>query len=149
MSNEEVVLSALRSLGRSDALALRSRASTLDGTALIAEEARVPAWSPERDYSSWPAGGPVCYEEQVYKLLQPHNAAYYPGSTPANTPALWSITHTKDPARAKPWMAPLGTSGMYMTNECCLWSGNTYRCKRDNVVHDPGALPEAWEQLEA
>lgn len=145
MKSEEVVLSALRSLGRTDALDLRSRAGELDGTAVISEEVKVPAWSGERDYSVWPVGGPVTYDGQVYKLLQPHNAAHYPGSTPDNTPALWSITHTTDPARAKPWAEPHGTSGMYMEGECCVWEGSVYRCKEDNTVHDPGALPEAWE----
>lgn len=145
MSNVEILAAALRGLGRADALDLRNRAGEMDGTAIIAEEVKAPAWSGERDYSGWPVGGPVTYDGQVYKLLQPHNAAYYPDSTPANTPALWSITHTTDPARAKPWAAPQGTSGMYMSGECCAWEGGVYRCKADNTVHDPGALPEAWE----
>lgn len=147
MTNEEIVMSALRSLGRQDALELRSRAGTMDGTTLIAEEHKAPAWAQDRDYSAWPAGAPVTYEGQVYRLLQSHNAAHYPGSTPANTPALWSLCHTKDPARAKPWAAPKGASGMYMAGECCLWTGNIYRCTQDNTVHDPGALPGAWEMV--
>ena len=150
MTSEEIVLTALRSLGRQDALTLRSRAVDMDGTSVIAEEAKVPAWSPGRDYSGWPVGGPVRYEGQVYKLLQPHNAAHYPGSTPANSPALWSITHTTDPMQAKPWAEPSGTSGMYMAGECVAWAdGQVYRCLRDNTVHSPEALPEAWEAYDA
>lgn len=147
MTNEEIVLAALRSLGRQDALALRGNARDMDGTAVIAEEYKAPAWRQDRDYTGWPVGGPVTYDAQVYRLLQPHNAAHYPDSTPANTPALWSIAHTADPSQAKPWAAPQGTSGMYMAGECCLWEGAVYRCLQDNTVHDPGAMPGAWEEV--
>lgn len=146
MTNLDLVCSAMRTLGRMDALDLRSRAAGLDGTALIAEEEKVPDWDGGLDYSLWPAGAPVQYGGQVYKLLQPHNAAHYPGTTPENDPALWSIAHTRDPARAKPWQAPSGTSGMYMAGECVAWTdGRVYRCRDDNTVHDPAALPGAWE----
>ena len=59
---------------------------------------------------------PVRDGEQVYKLLQPYNASTWPDQRPADLPALWSICHTKDPARAKPYQAPNGTSGMIITN---------------------------------
>lgn len=148
MTNLEIVCQAMRTMGRADALALRSAAAGLDGTAIIAEEAKVPAWDSSRDYSRWPVGAPVCYEGQVYTLLQPHNAAHYPDVTPVNTPVLWSITHTTDPVRAKPWQTPSGTSGMYMAGECVAWTdGKVYRCRDDNTVHDPAALPEVWERV--
>lgn len=146
MTNLDLVCSAMRTLGRMDALDLRSRAAGLDGTSIIAEEAKVPAWNGGKDYTGWPVGAPVQYQGQVYKLLQPHNAAHYPDANPANTPALWSITHTTDPVRAKPWQPPSGTSGMYMAGECVVWTdGSIYRCRDDNTVHDPAALPSAWE----
>ena len=54
--------------------------------------------------------------------------------------------HVSDPARAKPWVDPQGTSGMYMADECYLAAdGTVYRCLQDNVVHDAEALPSAWE----
>lgn len=147
MLSKDEVLAYARQKGRADALDLRTRAAGMDGTAIIAEEGKAPAWSADRDYTGWPVGGPVAYNGQVYKLLQPHNAVHYPDSTPANTPALWSITHTTDPVRAKPWAAPNGTSGLYMTGECCAWEGGVYRCLQDDTVHDPGALPEAWKAV--
>lgn len=106
MKSQDMILGVMRAQGAADALDLRGRAADMDGTAIIAEEDKVPAFDPAKDYSQWPAGAPVRDGEQVYKLITPHNAAHYPDSRPSNTPALWSITHTKDPARAKPWMPP-------------------------------------------
>ena len=37
---------------------------------------------------------------------------------------------------------------MYMAGECVLWTdGAVYRCQADNTVHDPDALPGAWEDV--
>ena len=151
MTSQELVLSVMRDRGKADALGLRGRAGELDGTGVIAEEEKIPAFDPGKDYSSWPVGSPV-YEivngdRQVYKLLQPHNAANYPGSTPSNTPALWSICHTKDPKKAKPYLAPNGTSGMYMTGECCTEGGHVWKSTMDNNVWSPSDYPQGWTDL--
>ena len=146
-ANRDLILSVMRANGRADALDLRNRAPAMDGTAIIAEEHKVPAWSADRDYTAWAAGAPVRYDGQVYALIQPHNAVYYPGSTPGNSPALWSIRHTKDPAKAKPWAAPAGTSGMYTEGECCLWDGLVYRNLRNDNPYSPGVMPEWWEDV--
>ena len=146
-ANKNLILSVMRENGREDALDLRNRAPSMDGTAIIAEEHKIPVWSADKDYSGWTAGAPVRYDGQVYALLQPHNAAFYPGSNPANSPALWSIRHTKDPAKAKPWMAPAGTSGLYMADECCLWDGAVYRCVRDDNPYSPGDYPDWGETV--
>ena len=117
MTNQELILGVMRAQGKADALDLRARAPELDGTALIDEENKIPVFDGSKDYTSWKAGSPVRElvdgEWQVFTLITPHNASHYPGSTPSNTPALWSIRHTKDPKRAKPWLAPNGTSGLY------------------------------------
>lgn len=139
----------MKAQGKADALDLRSRATDLDGTAIIAEEIKAPEFDPEKDYSLWPIGAPVRDGEQVYKLLQPYNASTWPDQRPADLPALWSICHTKDPARAKPYQAPNGTSGMYMTGECCVDGGVVYRCLTDNTVHSPTDHPQAWAAVEA
>lgn len=149
MTNLEILLSALRSLGRADALALRGNAAGMDGTAIIAEEAKVPAWDGGKDYSGWPLGGPVEDEGQVWTLLQPHNAAHYAGR-PSALRALWGLCHTRDPAQAKPFVAPLGTSGMYMAGECCTDPdaadpSAVYRSKVDNNAYSPGDYPQNWE----
>ena len=46
----------MKAQGKADALDLRSRASDLDGTAIIAEESKTPNFDPEKDYSLWPIG---------------------------------------------------------------------------------------------
>lgn len=51
--------------------------------------------------------------------------------------------------RAKTWVAPYGTSGMYMVGECYLAEdGTVYRCKQDNCVYDAQALPGALEEVQ-
>lgn len=133
--------------GRRQALDLQSRASGMTGTELIAEEEKVPAFAPDKDYSSWPAGAPVTDADQVWVLLQPHNAAHYAGR-PADLRALWGLAHTKDPAKARTWVDPYGTSGMYMAGECYRSEdGAVFRCLMDNTVYDAPALPEAWEEV--
>ena len=137
----------MRNLGRSDALRLHEEAPNLDGTEIIACEVAAPDWKPDKDYSGWEAGSPVRDEGQVWTLIQPHNAAHYEGR-PATLRALWGLTHTKDPAHAKPWVDAYGTSGMYMTGECYIDTGGVVRrAKQDNLVYDADALPSAWETV--
>lgn len=131
--------------GRADALALQGEAGKLTGTEIIAREGEVPDFVPGKDYTSWPVGAPVSDDGQVWTLIQPHNAADYQGR-PSTLRALWGLAHTTDPERAKPWVEPLGTSGMYMVGECYrVADGTVYRCLQDNMVYDAEALPSAWE----
>jgi len=67
--NRDFVLSVFAENGRRDALDLRSRAKNMDGTAIIAEETKIPAWNGGKDYSAWEAGAPVCYNGNVFGLL--------------------------------------------------------------------------------
>lgn len=145
MTNKELILGVMREQGRSDALSLRSRAADMDGTAIIAEETKAPAFDPNKDYSAWPVGAPVADEGQIWTLIQPHNAANYQGR-PETLRALWGLVHTKDPTKAKPWVAPYGTSGMYMEGECYrAENGTVYRCRTDNTVYDAVTYHDAWE----
>ena len=145
--SKEMILGIMRAQGRADALDLRVRAADLDGTAVIEEEDKAPAWDGSKDYSGWPVGAPVTDAGQVYKLLQPHNASHYPDTTPATLPALWSICHTKDPAKAGPYTTPQGASWMNQTGECCTEEGHVWRCLQDGTAFPPSQLPVAWEDL--
>lgn len=148
MDAKTLVLDVLRSLGQREASELRESAAEMDGTAIIAMERAVPAWDKQQDYTGWPVGAPVADEGQVWLLIQPHNAANYQGR-PSSLRALWGLAHTKDPSKAKLWVAPLGTSGMYMTGECYrAEDGTVYRCRQDNCVWDAEGLPSAWEKME-
>lgn len=149
MNSQDLILTMMRAQGKTDALSLRSRSADMDGTAIIAEEEKVPAFNPEKDYSTWPVGAPVADEGQVWTLIQPYNAANYNGR-PSTLRALWGLAHTKDPAKAKPYVAPLGTSGLYATDECCTDPNAedpaaVYRSKCDNNAYSPSAYPANWE----
>ena len=145
--NKDLVLGVFRENGRKDALDLRARAAEMDGTAIIAEEQKIPAWDAAKDYSEFPVGAPVTYNGNVFGLLQPHNAAHYPDANPENTPALWSVKHTKDPAKAKPWLASSGISGMYMLDECCTYGGRAWRCLQDDNPYSPEDYAQWWEEV--
>lgn len=137
-----------RSLGRADAKSLRDEAASLTGTQIIDREVSVPMWRADGDYTGWPAGAPVQDMGQVWILLQPHNAAHY-AQRPAELRALWGLAHTTSPKRAKPWVDPFGTSGMYMTGECYRDDeGTVWRCLADNTVHGAAAYPAAWEAVQ-
>ena len=143
----KVMLDIYRSLGRSDALALRKEAASLTGTQIIDREHSVPAFDPQRDYTKYPAGAPVSDEGQVWILLQPYNAAYSPGR-PSTLRALWGLAHTTNPEHAKAWVDPYGTSGLYKRGECYKKpDGTVWRSLDDNQDHDADALPNRWEQV--
>lgn len=139
------MIDIFRSLGRADALALREIAKDLTGTEIIDREHCVPAFDPSKDYSTFPVGSPVTDEGQVWILIQPYNAAHYEGR-PSSLRALWGLAHTKNPSKAKAWVDPFGTSGMYMKDECYkAQDGTVKRAMQDNLVHDANAYPEGWE----
>lgn len=137
-----------RSLGRNDALALRKEASGLTGTQIIDREVAIPAFDPQKDYSAYPVGAPVTDGGQVWTLIQPYNASYYDGR-PADLRALWGLAHTTNPARAKAWVEPQGTSGMYMRGECYrAEDGTVWQALEDNLVKDAQTLPSKWKMME-
>ena len=153
MDSKKFILDMIRAQGMKDALDLRDRAPDLDGTAIIAEQEKIPQFDGSKDYTSWPAGAPV-YEDvdgqrQIYTLITPHNASHYPDGRPSTLPALWSIRHTKDPTKAKAWLAPSGTSGLYEVDECCIQGGRVWRNKQDDNAFSPEAMPSYWEDLGA
>jgi hypothetical protein len=140
--------------GKADALDLAKRAPDMDGTAIIAEENHIPAWSEDAVYTTEHVGFPVQDKGQVYTLLMPHTPAHNPNSRPENLPAIYSLLHTTDPHKAKPWMASYGTSGLYKIDECCTWphpDGTTHvhRNKHDNNEFPPLTLnvEDRWEDL--
>lgn len=135
----------MHGLGRRAARDLRAAANDMTGTEIIDSEHCIPDFDPEQDYSDWPPASPVADEGQVWVLITPHNAKNYEGR-PSTLRALWWLTHTKDPKRAKPWVDPYGISGLYMTGECYMAEdGTVYRCKQDDTCHNAEDLPGGWE----
>lgn len=145
MNNKEFVLNLMREQGKREALDLRGRSANMTGTAIIAEESKIPLYDNSKDYTSWPVGSPCVYEGQVYGLLQPYNAAHYPDTDPANLPSLWRVIHTTNPDKAKPFVKPTSTSDMYLKDECMLYTDNVvYRALRD-TPYSPEEYSADWE----
>lgn len=145
---------AMRAQGRADALDLASRAPQMDGTTIIAEEDKVPAWSKDAVYTSKQVGCPVQDRGQVYTILMPHTPAHNPGSRPADLRAIYGLLHTTDPERAKPWMPSYGTSGLYRLNEVCTYPNaesvtHIFRNLWDNNEFPPMTMnvENRWEDL--
>lgn len=140
--------------GRRNALDLAARAPKMDGTAIIEEEDHIPAWNETAVYTQKHVHCPVQDKGQVYTIEMPHTPAHNPGSRPENLRAIYSLLHTKDPAKAKPWMPSYGTSGLYKIDECCTWpvadgSTHVFRNKHDNNEYPPLTLnvEDRWEDL--
>ena len=145
----EKAVQALQWLGAAEAKALAAKAvaGEANGTALIAQEKKIPTWRP-RDFSQVSVGTPYKWKGRVYKLWQQHDATGNEGWSPEEAASLWDICHTTDPAQAKPYVPPQGSRGLWQSGECCLWEGAVLRCLADNTAYSPGELPEGWEAVE-
>ena len=138
---------AMRIFAKQNAQHLKEQGEGMSGTEIIDQEIFVPDWKPA-NYQT--VGAPVKFAGQVYKVLQVHDSTSNPDWTPDTQPALWSVCHTTDPAKAKPWLEPQGTSGMYQLGECCRADGGiVYRQIYDgDNVYDAEAMPERWQAVE-
>lgn len=146
MMNKTESLLKMKEKGAYDALQLQTEAASgsLTETEIIEREISAPNFDPTKDYTNWPINSPVVDDGQVWLLLQPYNAANYEGR-PSTLRALWGLAHTKNPAKAKPFVEPYGTSGVYMKDECVLWTdGKVYVSTIDNNVWTPEAYPTGW-----
>lgn len=149
MEIKEYVLSKMRDIGLQAAEVLQAKAPEMDGIALIDNEDDIPEFNPDKhQYLNWKVGEVVRDDGQVWQLLQPYDSTIYKDH-PKDMRAQWSLCHTKDPAKAKPYVAPHGQSGMYMKDECCIaGDGKTYKSKIDNNVWPPTEYPDGWEIVE-
>lgn len=149
MTNKEITLSAMRTMGRADALDLASRLDGMSDTEIINEEEKIPHWSQDKDYTGYAAGFAVQDFGQVYGLIQPHDASHYPSQGPADLRALWSVKHTTNPYKAKAYVPPLGTSGLYMKDECYRDGNTVYISAIDNNAYTFEEYPQGWTIWEA
>ena len=147
MTSKERVLQRERDRGRAAALDLAGRAHEMDGTAIIAEQEKIPAWREDATYTAAHVGFPVQDGDQVFIITTPHRPADNPGMRPADLPAIYSRRNTSDPKLAKDWMAPNGTSGVYMKGDCAVKDGGVYQSTIDNNVWDPLSYPDGWAYL--
>ena len=140
------IIEQIKQMARDQALYLREKAPKMTGTEIIAKEEFIPEWDNKKDYTNEKIGIPVQYEGQVYTLLQPHNASYYPNTNPVILAALWRVKHTTDPLKAKPWVKPTSTSDMYLKNECMIFEDKVYKCLRD-TIYSPIEYSADWEHI--
>lgn len=140
-----ILVEAMYAYGRSKALELKAEAPELTDTEVIDQELFIPTWRE----GVHEAGSPVRQGEQVYRTIQTHDSTGNPGWNPADTPALFGICHTKDPAKAKPWVSPHGISGLYYKDECYVdGEGTVWRQVYDGGNEfDAVALPSRWEAV--
>ena len=142
------VLQREKERGKQDALNLAARVPELDGTGIIAEEDHIPKWSEKAAYTADMLGWPVQYDGQVYTIQQPHTPAHNPGVYPPDLPAIYFRQNTQDPAKAKPYIAPNGRSGVYIKGDCCTAGGHVWRSTFDGEnVWSPTDFPDVWEDL--
>lgn len=147
MSNE-LYLQAMREKGMADAADLQNRSSTMDGTALYAEEEKIPdfqAAKAAKNMLQRPVGF-VCRSTagRVVKLLQVYNSDTYT-QEPEELPAQWGFVWSTDPQKALPFIA-LSTSP-YGIGDCCTENGIVYRSTIANNVWAPSAYPQGWEAV--
>lgn len=149
MTSKDIVLNTHRNMGRADALTLREKAvaGNITDTQIIDQEEAVPAWSNERDYTNASIGTPVAHDGQIYGLIQPHNASYYPNTTPATLHALWRVKHTTNPKKAKPYVKPTSTSDMYLVGECMIWTDGTVKRAKRDTSYSPDEYAADWETV--
>ena len=144
--DSELFVQAMYAYGRSKALELRAAAPELTDTEVIDQELFIPTWK-EGVHT---IGDPLQYEGQVYRVLQTHDSTGNSTWNPVDLPSLFSICHTKNPFKAKPWITPQGISGMYELGDCYIDDeGIVWRqIYNDNNVYDAATLPERWEEVD-
>lgn len=149
MSDITKYTQAMYAQGLADAADLQARSASMDGTALYAEEEKIPSFTAAcqvKNMLERPVGF-VCKSSagRVVKLLQVYDSTIYTAE-PEELPAQWGFVWSTDPAKALPFIA-LSTSP-YNKGECCTEGDKVYRSTIDNNVWAPSAYPQGWEAVE-
>ena len=147
MESKTFVLEKMKAIGLQAATALQEQALDLTGTQIIDREADIPEFDPAVQYLNWTAKAVVRDNDQVWQLLQPYDSTVYT-DRPENLRAQWGLCHTKNPKKAKPYVEPQGTSGVYMKDECCVQNDVIYVSTIDNNVWPPDQYPAGWKKYE-
>lgn len=153
MTSKDRVLARERERGRLDALDLQTRAPDMDGTALYAEEGKIPSFKAAcakmnmLERKAGQTDGFVCKSSagRVVRLIQNYDSTVYP-QEPEELPAQWRFVWSTDPAKALPFVA-LSTSP-FAVGDCCL--SNAGVPKRSNIpsnVFDPDENPQYWDDV--
>ena len=144
----QLYIDAMHAKGVADAKDLQTRSASMDGTALYAEEEKIPDFKAavaKMNMLERPVGF-VCKSSagRVVKLLQVYDSTIYP-QEPEELPAQWGFKWSTDPSKALPFIA-LSTSP-YSKGDCCTEGGKVWRSLIDNNVHSPSAYPQGWQDV--
>lgn len=148
MLSKEQVLQGIKEQGARDAADFQTRAPEMDGTALYAEEEKIPDFQAAKAKKNMlqRTAGFVCKSTagRVVKLLQPYDSTIYT-QEPEELPAQWGFKWSTDPKKALPFVA-MSTSP-YNVDECCTENNHVYRSTLANNVWAPSAYPQGWTDL--
>ena len=147
MDTAKILEAAIRSVKRNFLLEIEEGKRT--GTDIIDCEDLVSLWRKEG-----PKGdgvherGEVCIRDnQVWRCCQEHNTNNNPDIAPGESPAHYVPYHTKNPAKAKPFVQPTMAEDAYFKDEVCLWTdGKVYRSILETAnTKSPADYPAGWE----
>lgn len=153
-TSKERVLQRERERGRMAAQAVQEASPTMTGTELNAADDRIPRFAEAvkhknmLDRKAGQDDGFVCLSSagRVVRLIQNYDSKTFTGE-PEELPAQYRFVWSKDPAKAKPFIA--SSTSYYNTGDCCLnKAGKPVRSKIDVNTFDPDVSPEFWEPAE-
>lgn len=145
---QQLYIDAMHAKGVADATDLQQRSAEMNGTALYAEEEKIPDFKmacAKMNMLERPVGF-VCKSSagRVVKLLQVYDSTVY-AQEPEELPAQWGFKWSTDPSKALPFIA-LSTSP-YSKGDCCTEGGKVWRSLIDNNVHSPSDYPQGWQDV--
>lgn len=148
MLSKEQVLQGIKEQGASDAADFQTRSPEMDGTALYAEEEKIPDFQAARANKNMlqRSVGFICRSTagRVVKLLQPYDSNIYT-QEPEELPAQWGFKWSTDPKKALPFIA--SATSPYSIGDCCTAAGKTWKSTINNNVWSPETNPEYWEEV--
>lgn len=123
-----------------------ANAGTRSSTEIVACEGLLPAWSSGK----FKAGDLRTHDGQAWKCLQDHDSTGNETWAPGLAASLWTVLHTTDPARAKPFVQPTGAHDAYLKGEAVLWTdGKVYVSIMETAnSYSPEAYPQGWALAE-
>lgn len=157
MTDKELVLQVLQDYSRDKAAALQKASAGMTGTELYAQEQYIPDFQSAKaaknmlERKAGQQDGFVCQSSagRVVRLIQQYDSNIYP-QEPEDLPAQWSFVWSKDPKKARPFVA-ISTSP-YNTDECCIYPAedgvdHVYRSGQDGNVWPPRTVNIQWDDL--
>lgn len=135
----DVLDGVVRDIPAADETAFNSAAAVINEKA-----AAIPVWRNDIDYQR---GALVIDREDGVPYWAIHAQGPTSGQVhqPSKSPTMWTHCHGTTPETARPFVAE--GHNPYMTGHYCTEDGVAKRCNRDNVVHAPSVLPEAWDDI--